>query len=328
MFGWSGVLRGAAIVFFAYIGFDAISTAAQEATNPRRDMPIGILGSLLICAVLYVLVSVVLTGIVPYDKLDVRRPDRRRHRRHRADVARAACETRRRARPDLGNPGAAARPGAHLLLDVARRTAARLGRADSSAFPYALCELAADCGRGHGARGNIADQHGGTTGFDRDADGVCHRLHRCAGAARATAGYAARVQGAGDLAGRTRRRVERVSADAGAAGRDLAASRDLGRDRTMRLFPLQHAPQPSASSPKRQRNAKPRSPERRHAARPRTSVAEGFSPNASRKYFEKWPRLPKPQANATSVTDVVSSGRDSIMRARCSRTWRRNSIGE
>jgi APA family basic amino acid/polyamine antiporter len=74
VFGWSGVLRGAAIVFFAYIGFDAISTAAQESKNPRRDMPIGILGSLLICAVLYVLVSVVLTGIVPYDKLNVADP--------------------------------------------------------------------------------------------------------------------------------------------------------------------------------------------------------------------------------------------------------------
>ncbi len=74
VFGWSGVLRGAAIVFFAYIGFDAISTAAQEATNPRRDMPIGILGSLLICAILYVMVSAVLTGIVPYDKLNVADP--------------------------------------------------------------------------------------------------------------------------------------------------------------------------------------------------------------------------------------------------------------
>jgi APA family basic amino acid/polyamine antiporter len=68
------VLRAAAIVFFAYIGFDAVSTAAQEAKNPRRDMPIGILGSLGICTILYVLVSVVITGIVPYDKLDVPDP--------------------------------------------------------------------------------------------------------------------------------------------------------------------------------------------------------------------------------------------------------------
>ncbi|VTZ25461.1 Methylthioribose transporter [Methylocella tundrae] len=73
-YGWSGVIRGAAVVFFAYIGFDAVSTAAQEAKNPQRDMPIGILGSLLICTVLYVLVSLVLTGIVPFDRLSVPDP--------------------------------------------------------------------------------------------------------------------------------------------------------------------------------------------------------------------------------------------------------------
>ena len=74
LFGWSGVLRGAAVVFFAYIGFDAVSTAAQEAKNPKRDMPIGILGSLVICTTLYVAVAFVLTGIVPYDKLNVPDP--------------------------------------------------------------------------------------------------------------------------------------------------------------------------------------------------------------------------------------------------------------
>jgi basic amino acid/polyamine antiporter, APA family len=74
VFGWSGVLRGAAVVFFAYIGFDAVSTAAQEANNPQRDMPIGILGSLAICALLYVLVSFVITGIMPYDQLNVPDP--------------------------------------------------------------------------------------------------------------------------------------------------------------------------------------------------------------------------------------------------------------
>jgi APA family basic amino acid/polyamine antiporter len=74
IYGWSGILRGAAVVFFAYIGFDAVSAAAQEAKNPMRDMPIGILGSLVICTVLYVLVGFVLTGIVPYDKLNVPDP--------------------------------------------------------------------------------------------------------------------------------------------------------------------------------------------------------------------------------------------------------------
>jgi basic amino acid/polyamine antiporter, APA family len=74
VFGWSGVLRGAAVVFFAYIGFDAVSTAAQEARVPSRDMPIGILGSLVICSALYVAVGFILTGIVPFDRLDVPDP--------------------------------------------------------------------------------------------------------------------------------------------------------------------------------------------------------------------------------------------------------------
>jgi len=73
-FGWSGVLRGAGLVFFAYIGFDAVSTAAQEAKNPQRDMPIGILGSLAVCTVLYVVVSAVLTGMVPYTELNLPAP--------------------------------------------------------------------------------------------------------------------------------------------------------------------------------------------------------------------------------------------------------------
>ena len=64
--GFAGVLRGAAIVFFAFIGFDAVSTAAQEAKNPKRDMPIGILGSLVICTILYILFSYVLTGVAPF----------------------------------------------------------------------------------------------------------------------------------------------------------------------------------------------------------------------------------------------------------------------
>jgi len=73
-YGISGVLRGAGLVFFAYIGFDAVSTAAQEARNPQRDMPIGILGSLAICTVLYVIVSAVLVGMVPYKDLNVAAP--------------------------------------------------------------------------------------------------------------------------------------------------------------------------------------------------------------------------------------------------------------
>ena len=73
-YGWSGILTGAGVIFFAYIGFDAVSTAAQESRNPQRDMPKGILGSLLICTVLYILVSLVLTGIVPFKELAVPAP--------------------------------------------------------------------------------------------------------------------------------------------------------------------------------------------------------------------------------------------------------------
>ena len=73
-FGISGVLRGASIVFFAYIGFDAVSNCAQEARQPQRDMPIGILGSLALSTVLYIAVAAVLTGLVPYPKLNVADP--------------------------------------------------------------------------------------------------------------------------------------------------------------------------------------------------------------------------------------------------------------
>ena len=104
------------MVFFAYIGFDAVSTAAQETRNPQRDLPIGILGSLAVCTVLYIAVSLILTGVVHYTKLDVPHPIavgiaatgirwltlRGRDRRHR--------------RPDLRDAGHAAGPAAHLLL--------------------------------------------------------------------------------------------------------------------------------------------------------------------------------------------------------------------
>ena len=73
-FGWSGVARAAGVIFFAYIGFDAVSTAAQEAKNPQKDMPIGILGSLVICTILYILVAGVLTGLVKYTGLGVPDP--------------------------------------------------------------------------------------------------------------------------------------------------------------------------------------------------------------------------------------------------------------
>jgi APA family basic amino acid/polyamine antiporter len=67
--GWAGIQSGAAIVFFAYIGFDAVSTVAEETRNPKRDLPIGIIGSLVVCTLIYILVAAVFTGIIPYDAL-------------------------------------------------------------------------------------------------------------------------------------------------------------------------------------------------------------------------------------------------------------------
>jgi len=73
-FGWTGVFRATGVIFFAYIGFDAVSVAAQEARNPQRDMPIGILGSLIICTILYILMSLTMTGLAPYTSLNVPHP--------------------------------------------------------------------------------------------------------------------------------------------------------------------------------------------------------------------------------------------------------------
>ena len=72
--GWSGVMRGAGVIFFAYIGFDAVSTAAEEVVDPNRDLPLGILGSLLVCTLLYILVAGVLTGMVPASHIDITAP--------------------------------------------------------------------------------------------------------------------------------------------------------------------------------------------------------------------------------------------------------------
>ena len=73
-FGWSGVFRASGVIFFAYIGFDAVSTAAQEAKNPQKDLPIGILGSLAICTVLYIAMALVMTGMAHYTELNVPHP--------------------------------------------------------------------------------------------------------------------------------------------------------------------------------------------------------------------------------------------------------------
>ena len=125
-----GILGAAGVVFFAFIGFDAVSTAAQEAKNPKRDMPIGILGSLVVCTMLYVAFSYVLSGVATVAGLpDGRAGKRRSPTRSRTYMhgLRVAGEVRHRGDPGrvlVGHPRDAARPVARVLLDEPRRPGA------------------------------------------------------------------------------------------------------------------------------------------------------------------------------------------------------------
>ena len=139
-FGWSGVLRGAGVMFFAYIGFDAVSTAAQEAKNPSRDMPIGILGSLAICTVIYIAVAIVLLGHRAVSAAERRRSARRRHRRHRTQVAEPGDQDGGALRPLQHDARQPAGADADLLLDEPRRPAAAGVCRGASALPHAARE--------------------------------------------------------------------------------------------------------------------------------------------------------------------------------------------
>ena len=119
-------MTGAGIVFFAYIGFDAVSTAAQEAKNPQRDMPIAIIGSLLICTVLYIVVSAIATGVVPYSQLDVPDPIAVAADRAGPKLDGALDQARRHRGFVVCHPGDVARPIPRFLQYGARWLAAAL----------------------------------------------------------------------------------------------------------------------------------------------------------------------------------------------------------
>src|SRR6266436_4445465 len=126
-FGISGIGAGAAYIFFAYIGFDAVSTTAQEAKNPQRDLPIGIIVSLLICTVLYIAVAGVLTGMVRWQDVNIEAPIDRSSYHYFG----CACGAHQR------HAGHAARPNAGALFDGERRiTPEKIFRCDSSEVPY------------------------------------------------------------------------------------------------------------------------------------------------------------------------------------------------
>jgi APA family basic amino acid/polyamine antiporter len=134
----NGIALGAASVFFAYIGFDAVSTAAQEAKNPQKDMPIGILGSLAVCTVLYIIVSTILTGLKNYKELERGRPGGAGHQGDGRRLGRVAGEDRRGVWAGNRDAGDAAGPVARVLLDVEGRIAAQVGLGHSSQVPHAV----------------------------------------------------------------------------------------------------------------------------------------------------------------------------------------------
>ena len=179
-FGWGGVLRGAGVIFFAYIGFDAVSTAAQEAKNPQRDMPIGILGSLAVCTVLYVAVALVLTGIVDFRQLDV------------PDPIAVGIDA---AGPDLAwlrpivKIGAVAGLSSVILVmllgqprifySMARDgLLPRIFGDGAPALPHAVGGIARNRRRGDARRGPLPDRTARRAGLDRHAAGVRDRVRR------------------------------------------------------------------------------------------------------------------------------------------------------
>ncbi len=214
-FGWSGVMQGAGIVFFAYIGFDAVSTAAQEAKNPQRDMPVGIIGSLLICTVLYIAVSAVATGIVPYLQLDVPDP-----------IAVAADHAGVGWMASLIKLGAIAGLSSVILVML-------LGRLF--------------CGSVHRARS-------WQSGFDRHSAGICDRLnwHSCAAAARA--GAAAHIQNTGGVVRRADGCAVGACSYGFAALANLGAADLLVCDRDRDLLRLRHLQLQAWSAQNRRRN--------------------------------------------------------------------------
>jgi hypothetical protein len=242
VYGPSGVLAAAGVIFFAYIGFDAISTAAQEAKNPQRDMPIGILASLVICTILYVLVSAVLTGMVSYRELNVPAP---------VALARNSRQAGCGGGHDLRDVGHDHRPGPYLLRHGARRPAAAMVRPRSSALPHAF--------DGHGGHRLVGRTHrrpvpGGSAwppGFDWHPGRLRDRMYRNTHTARDTSGAAAPIPHAVAVVHLHCRRA-RVRADDGVPGaRDVDSARCVDGDRRPGLRLLRLPSQLSAQGRER-----------------------------------------------------------------------------
>ena len=199
--GFTGIHQGAAIVFFAYIGFDAISTAAEETMNPQRNLPIGILGGLAICTLIYVIVGVVLTGMVPYKELAVADPLARALAARRLQRRRLDRRARRGGVDVGGAAGLPVRPAAHLLRDGARRPAAAVGRENPPAHAHPVGDDAVHRDLRGGVVADRRRRRDLRSDQYRHAVRVHARQHRRAGAALQGAGTAAAVPRAARVAG-------------------------------------------------------------------------------------------------------------------------------
>ncbi len=239
-FGASGVIRGAGVVFFAYVGFDAVSTAAGEARNPQRTVPIGLLGTVLISTVLYVAIGLVLTGIVPFEHLNV------------SDPLSKAVEAEGRGAGWLDEAlGISAVVGLFSTVLVTFYGQTRIlmrmsadgmlppifNRVDkrfkTPAFTTILCGIA-----GAAVAGARADRRARPAGLDRHAAGIHDRLHRSAGAAAHPPADRAPLPGAAREPDRRARPGQRARADGDAADRHLDPPGDLARHRPDDLLQL------------------------------------------------------------------------------------------
>ena len=241
-------MTGAGIVFFAYIGFDAVSTAAQEAKNPQRDMPIAIIGSLLLCTVLYILVSGIATGVVPYGQLDVPDP-----------IAVVADHAGLDWMGRLIKLGAIAGLSSVILVMLLGQSRVFYSMARDGLLPPFVSRVhprfrtpwLTSIVTGIGVAIFSAALHrprGRQPLLDRHVAGVCYRVSRHPRAARARAESAAEIHDAVGLVCRAGGRSLRAGADVGAALADMATFVSLVRHRHRGLLLLRRAPEQAGAA--------------------------------------------------------------------------------
>ena len=247
-FGWSGLMTGAGIVFFAYIGFDAVSTAAQEAKNPQRDMPIGIIGSLLLCTVLYILVSGIATGVVPYGQLDVPDP-----------IAVVADHAGLGWMGRLIKLGAIAGLSSVILVMLLGQSRVFYSMSRDGLLPPFVSRVhprfrtpwltSIVTGRGCGVFfGPVHGPRGRQPLLNRHVAGLCYRIGGHPRAACARAEPAAQIHHAVGLVCGAGGRALRPFAHGGAALADLAALARLVRHRHRDLLLLRRAPEQAGAA--------------------------------------------------------------------------------